>query len=94
MEGFPLEERGPLPKTVFLKHLRSPQIDSEELIPPSYVSWRAGTTTLFLAPIDCSKISEPEFVNISGAQGSIPRNQAIDFASLGIYVAWRAVYVK
>ena len=30
------------------KHLRSPEIDSKELIPPAYVAWRAGTTTLFL----------------------------------------------
>ena len=37
-------------------------MDSKESIPPSYVAWRAGETTLnpnptrFLAPIDCSKI--------------------------------------
>jgi hypothetical protein len=29
-------------------HLRSPRIDSKESIPPAYVAWRAGTTTLFL----------------------------------------------
>ncbi len=28
--------------------LRSPGIDSKKLIPPAYVAWRAGTTTLFL----------------------------------------------
>ncbi len=27
--------------------LRSPRIDSKELIPPGRVAWRAGTTTLF-----------------------------------------------
>jgi hypothetical protein len=26
------------------KSLRSPRIDSPELIPPAYVAWRAGTT--------------------------------------------------
>ncbi len=31
-----------------LKLLWSPEIDSEESIPPSYVAWRAGTRTLFL----------------------------------------------
>jgi hypothetical protein len=31
-----------------LKLLRSPGIDSKELISPVYVAWRAGTTTLFL----------------------------------------------
>ncbi len=30
------------------KLLRSPDIDSKESIPPAYVAWRAGTTTLFL----------------------------------------------
>ncbi len=30
------------------KLLRSPGIDSNESIPPAYVAWRAGTTTLFL----------------------------------------------
>jgi len=30
------------------KLLRSLEIDSKELIPPAYVAWRAGTTTLFL----------------------------------------------
>ncbi len=42
------------------KLLRSPWIDSKESIPPAYVAWRAGTTTLFLpgvpGPIDCSTI--------------------------------------
>jgi hypothetical protein len=28
------------------KLLRSPGIDSKESIPPAYVAWRAGTTTL------------------------------------------------
>ena len=28
--------------------LRSPGIDSKESIPPAYVAWRAGTTTIFL----------------------------------------------
>jgi hypothetical protein len=30
------------------KFLWSPGIDSSESIPPAYVAWRAGTTTLFL----------------------------------------------
>ncbi len=30
------------------KLLRSLGIDSKESIPPAYVAWRAGTTTLFL----------------------------------------------
>jgi hypothetical protein len=30
------------------KLLRIPGIDSKESIPPVYVAWRAGTTTLFL----------------------------------------------
>ncbi len=38
------------------KHLRIPGINSKESIRPAYVDWRASTTTLFLAPIDCSKI--------------------------------------
>ncbi len=28
--------------------LRSPGIDSNDTIPPAYVTWRPGTTTLFL----------------------------------------------
>ncbi len=32
----------------YFRLLRSPGIDSKELIPPGYVAWRAGTTTLFL----------------------------------------------
>jgi hypothetical protein len=32
----------------FLKLLRSQVIESKEAIPPAYVAWRAGTTTLFL----------------------------------------------
>jgi hypothetical protein len=43
------------------KLLRSPRIDSKEWIPPAYVAWRAGTTTLFLLgslnTVDCSKTS-------------------------------------
>ncbi len=30
------------------KHLRNPRINSKESIPPAYVAWLAGTTTLFL----------------------------------------------
>jgi hypothetical protein len=30
------------------KLFRSPRLDSNESIPPAYVGWRAGTTTLFL----------------------------------------------
>ncbi len=29
------------------KLLRNPRIDSKDYIPPAYVAWRAGTTTLF-----------------------------------------------
>jgi hypothetical protein len=32
------------------KRLRSPGIDSEESIPPSYVAWRAGTTNRVIVP--------------------------------------------
>ncbi len=53
------EERGVQRRYIF-KLLRSPGIDSKELIPPANAAWRVGTTTLiparFLAPIDCSKI--------------------------------------
>ncbi len=28
--------------------LRDPRMDSKEPIPPAYVAWRAGTSTLFL----------------------------------------------
>ncbi len=38
------------------KCLWGPGIDSKEWIPPAYVAWRAGTITLFLAPIGCLKI--------------------------------------
>jgi hypothetical protein len=31
--------------------------------------------TRFLAPIDCLKIPEPVFLNVYGAQESIPRNE-------------------
>jgi hypothetical protein len=31
-----------------LKTLKSPEINSEELIPPAFVAWQAGMTTLFL----------------------------------------------
>jgi hypothetical protein len=36
------------PEPEFVNLLRSPGIDSKESIPPAYVAWRAGTTTLFL----------------------------------------------
>jgi hypothetical protein len=32
----------------YFKLLRSPGIDSKDSIPPAYVAWRAGATTLFL----------------------------------------------
>jgi hypothetical protein len=35
-------------ETIFLKLLRIPGIGSKESIPPAYVAWRVGTTTLFL----------------------------------------------
>ncbi len=42
----------PPARDCIFKLLRSPEIDSKEAIPPAYsiyeVSWRAGTTTLFL----------------------------------------------
>jgi hypothetical protein len=36
-------------------------------IPPAYVAWRAGTTTQFLAPIDCYKI--PALNHLSFGKG-------------------------
>jgi hypothetical protein len=45
--------------------LWSPEIDSEESIPPAYVAWYENPIpTWFLAPIDCFKI--PAQVTISG----------------------------
>ncbi len=38
------------------KRVWGPVIDSKEWIPPAYVAWRAGTITLFLAPIAALKI--------------------------------------
>jgi hypothetical protein len=38
----------PVNRAGIFKLLRSPGIDSKESIPPGYVAWRAGTTTLFL----------------------------------------------
>jgi hypothetical protein len=35
-------------RALIFKLLRSQRIDSNESIPPAYVAWRAGTTTLFL----------------------------------------------
>jgi hypothetical protein len=35
-------------RTRIFKLLRSPRIDSKESIPPAYVAWWAGTTTLSL----------------------------------------------
>jgi len=40
-----------------------------ESIPPAYVSWRAGTITLFLAPLDCLKI--PALATQPGGIGSL-----------------------
>ncbi len=34
----------------FFNILRSPRIDSQEPIPPGFVAWRAGTTTLYSVP--------------------------------------------
>ncbi len=48
------------------KLLMSPRIDSKKPITPGCVTWRAGTTTLFLlgsyllAPIDCLKVPAHE----------------------------------
>ncbi len=44
-------------------------LESKESIPPAYVAWRAGTTTLFLlgSSIDCSKI--PAHATGEAAQG-------------------------
>ncbi len=36
------------PEPVFVN--RRPGIDSEGLIPPAFVAWRVGTTTLFVVP--------------------------------------------
>ena len=52
-------------RAIIFKRLWSPGIDSKESIPPAYVAWRAGTTTLFLvpirflAPIDCLTLIPP-----------------------------------
>jgi hypothetical protein len=51
------------------KPFRSPGIDSKESIPPVYLARRAGTTALFLAPIDCSKLQH----RIHRLAESIPR---------------------
>ncbi len=45
------------------KLLRSPGINFKESVPPAYVAWRAGTTTLLYSfsaarPTDCFKILE------------------------------------
>ncbi len=50
------------------KLLRSPVINSKEPIPPSYECNLSGRydnpiRTRLLAPMDCSKIPEPEFLN-------------------------------
>jgi hypothetical protein len=55
------------------KLLRSSVIYSKELIPPAYVAWRADTTTLFLSPIDCSKIPA-QFIH-----GEIPGGHNLNF---------------
>jgi hypothetical protein len=45
--SFPSDSRA-VSRAGILKLLRSPGIDSKESIPPAFVAWRAGTTTLFL----------------------------------------------
>jgi hypothetical protein len=50
--------KGTSSRAQILKHLRSPGINSKELILPAYVAWRAGRydnpiPTRFLAPIVC-----------------------------------------
>ncbi len=51
------------------KLLRSPGIYSKESIPPAYVAWRAGTTTIYYSSsipyphsVDCSKIPALVFI--------------------------------
>jgi hypothetical protein len=39
---------GELSRDGIFKLLRSPGIDPKDSIPPAYVAWRAGTTTLLL----------------------------------------------
>jgi hypothetical protein len=39
-----------LDQSRFFKLLRTSGIDFKESIPPAYIAWRAGTTTLFFAP--------------------------------------------
>jgi hypothetical protein len=60
------------------KLLRSPEIDSKESIPPAYVAWRVGTTTVFLlsflASIGCSKVPARIFERLWSPE-SIPRNE-------------------
>ncbi len=54
---FSMKYMGSCPLNRKNKTLRSPGIDSKDLIPPAYGAWRAGTTTpiltRFLALIDC-----------------------------------------
>ncbi len=45
--GIGLSNR-PASRARIFKRLWSPRIDSKELIPLSYVAWRAGTATQFL----------------------------------------------
>jgi hypothetical protein len=45
LQAFPIPSRARI-----CKRLRSPGIDSKKSIPPTYVAWRAGTTTLFVLP--------------------------------------------
>ncbi len=49
-------------EAVFLKFLRSPGIDSKELIPPAYALaglYNNPIPTWFLAPLDCSIVPAP-----------------------------------
>jgi len=47
-EGVTLLNNGHFFRDGILKLLRSPGIDSQESIPPTYVAWRSGTRTLVL----------------------------------------------
>jgi hypothetical protein len=38
------------PRAGFCKNLRSPGIDSKEVIPPAFVAWRAGTSSRVVVP--------------------------------------------
>ncbi len=71
-------------RTRIFKLSRVPGIDSKESIPPTYVAWRASTTTLFQLdsqpPICCYKI--PELVSDRGNRCSFYSINNVVFNSM------------